>query len=50
MLKDVFFIVTRDLSHLLRRRETLVWTFVMPVIAGRLEQSWRKLLMRNGIA
>jgi ABC-2 type transport system permease protein len=32
MLKDVFFIVTRDLGHILRRRETLVWTFVMPVI------------------
>jgi ABC-2 family transporter protein len=32
MLRDVFFIVTRDLNHLLRRRETLVWTFVMPVI------------------
>jgi len=32
MLKDVFFVVSRDLSHMLRRRETLVWTFVMPVI------------------
>jgi ABC-2 type transport system permease protein len=32
MLKDVWFIVTRDLGHLLRRRETLIWTFVMPVI------------------
>jgi len=32
MLKAVFFIVTQDLSHLLRRRETLVWTFIMPVI------------------
>lgn len=32
MLKDVLFLVSQDLSHLLRRRETLVWTFVMPVI------------------
>lgn len=32
MLKDVFFLVTRDLGHMLRRRETLLWTFVMPVI------------------
>jgi ABC-type multidrug transport system permease subunit len=32
MLRDVWFIVTRDLGHLLRRRETLIWTFVMPVI------------------
>jgi len=32
MLKDVFFIVSRDLKHLLQRRETLVWTFLMPVI------------------
>ncbi|MBZ5608102.1 MAG: ABC transporter permease [Acidobacteriia bacterium] len=32
MLKDVLFLVSRDLSHLLRRRETLMWTFVMPVI------------------
>ena len=32
MLKDVFFLVSRDLGHMLRRRETLLWTFVMPVI------------------
>ncbi|HLG96767.1 MAG TPA: ABC transporter permease [Bryobacteraceae bacterium] len=32
MLKDVFFLVTRDLGHMLRRRETLLWTFVMPVL------------------
>ena len=32
MLKDVFFLVSRDLRHMLRRRETLLWTFVMPVI------------------
>lgn len=32
MLKDVWFLVTRDLNHLLRRREALLWTFVMPMI------------------
>jgi len=32
MLSDVLFLVTRDLWHMLRRRETLLWTFVMPVI------------------
>jgi len=32
VLKAVFFIVTQDLSHLLRRRETLIWTFIMPVV------------------
>ncbi|HTS46829.1 MAG TPA: ABC transporter permease [Bryobacteraceae bacterium] len=32
MLKDVLFLVSRDLQHMLRRRETLLWTFVMPVI------------------
>jgi ABC-2 type transport system permease protein len=32
MLKDVLFLVSRDLGHMLRRRETLLWTFVMPVI------------------
>ncbi|HYL37216.1 MAG TPA: ABC transporter permease [Bryobacteraceae bacterium] len=32
MLRDVLFLLSRDLSHLLRRRETLLWTFVMPVI------------------
>jgi ABC-2 type transport system permease protein len=32
MLRDVLFLISRDLSHLLRRRETLLWTFVMPVI------------------
>jgi ABC-2 type transport system permease protein len=32
MLKDVFFLISRDLSHLLRRREALLWTFIMPMI------------------
>jgi ABC-2 type transport system permease protein len=32
VLKDVFFLISSDLSHLLRRRETLLWTFVMPII------------------
>ena len=32
MLADAFFLMLRDLKALLRRRETLLWTFVMPVI------------------
>ncbi len=32
MLKDALFLAYRDLSYMLRRRETLLWTFVMPVI------------------
>ncbi len=32
MLKDVRFLLSQDLKHLLRRRETLMWTFIMPVI------------------
>src|SRR5579872_3346139 len=32
MLKDVLFLVSSDVRHMLRRRETLLWTFVMPVI------------------
>ena len=32
MLTDAMFLMLRDLKHLLRRRETLLWTFVMPVI------------------
>lgn len=31
-LRDAFFIARRDLVHTLRQRETLLWTFVMPVI------------------
>jgi len=32
MLKSAWFLITQDLTHMLRRRETLVWTFVMPII------------------
>jgi ABC-2 type transport system permease protein len=32
VLTDAIFLMLRDLKHLLRRRETLLWTFIMPVI------------------
>jgi ABC-2 type transport system permease protein len=32
MLHDVLFIARKDLQYLLRRRETLVWTFFMPIV------------------
>jgi ABC-2 type transport system permease protein len=32
MLRDAFFLIHRDLAYLLRRRETLLWTFVMPIV------------------
>ncbi len=32
MMRDALFIVRKDLHYLLRRRETLLWTFVMPII------------------
>ncbi|HEV2690807.1 MAG TPA: ABC transporter permease [Bryobacteraceae bacterium] len=32
MLRDAFFLIYRDLAFLLRRRETLLWTFVMPIV------------------
>lgn len=32
MLKDALYLAYRDLRYLLGRRETLLWTFVMPVI------------------
>lgn len=32
MLRDALYLTSRDLVHMLRRRETLVWTFVMPVV------------------
>ena len=32
MLRDVLFLVYRDLRYLLPRRETLLWTFIMPII------------------
>jgi ABC-type multidrug transport system permease subunit len=32
MFRDAFFLAGRDVAHLLRRRETLLWTFVMPIV------------------
>jgi ABC-type Na+ efflux pump permease subunit len=32
MLRDVLFLVYRDLRYLLPRRETLLWTFIMPIM------------------
>jgi ABC-2 type transport system permease protein len=32
MLRDAFYLARMDAAHLLRRRETLLWTFVMPII------------------
>jgi ABC-2 type transport system permease protein len=32
MLRDALYLAYRDLSYLLRRRETLLWTFIMPII------------------
>jgi ABC-type multidrug transport system permease subunit len=32
MFRDAFYLARMDAAHLLRRRETLLWTFVMPVI------------------
>ncbi len=32
MINDALFLVRHDLSYLLRRRETWLWTFIMPVI------------------
>src|SRR4030081_2435188 len=32
MLRDTFFLVYNDVLYLLRRRETWLWTFVMPVL------------------
>jgi len=32
MLRDALFLAYRDLRYLLPRRETLLWTFIMPVI------------------
>ncbi len=32
MFRDAFFLARNDAWHLLRRRETLMWTFVMPVV------------------
>jgi ABC-2 type transport system permease protein len=32
MFQDAFYLARMDAAHLLRRRETLVWTFVMPIV------------------
>jgi ABC-2 type transport system permease protein len=32
MFRDALYLARRDAAHLLRRRETLLWTFVMPII------------------
>jgi len=32
MLRDAFYIARMDARYLLTRRETIVWTFVMPVV------------------
>ena len=32
MLRDALYLARMDTAHLLRRRETLLWTFVMPII------------------
>jgi ABC-type Na+ efflux pump permease subunit len=32
MLRDAFYIARMDARHLLSRRETIVWTFVMPLV------------------
>jgi len=32
MIRDAFFLARMDAGHLLRRRETLLWTFAMPII------------------
>ncbi len=32
MIRDALYLTRMDAAHLLRRRETLLWTFVMPVI------------------
>ncbi|HEY6346157.1 MAG TPA: ABC transporter permease [Bryobacteraceae bacterium] len=32
ILRDAFFLARMDAAHLLRRRETILWTFVMPIV------------------
>jgi ABC-2 type transport system permease protein len=32
MFRDAFYLARMDAAHLLRRRETLVWTFLMPIV------------------
>ena len=31
-LRDAFFLARQDAGHMLRRRETLLWTFLMPIV------------------
>ena len=32
MFRDALYLARMDAAHVLRRRETLIWTFVMPII------------------
>ena len=32
MLRDAWFIARKDVQYLLRQRETLLWTFLMPIV------------------
>src|SRR5229473_4325514 len=32
MFRDALYLARMDAAHLLRRRETMLWTFVMPII------------------
>jgi ABC-type multidrug transport system permease subunit len=32
MLRSAWFIARKEISHLIRRRETILWTFVMPIL------------------
>ena len=32
MFRDALFLARMDAAHLLRRRETILWTFVMPIV------------------
>ena len=32
VFRDAFFLARMDAAHLLRRRETILWTFVMPIV------------------
>lgn len=31
-MRSVWFVASRDVAHLLRHRETILWTFVMPIV------------------
>ena len=32
LLQGAWFIARKDVAYLLRRRETILWTFVMPIV------------------